>query len=252
MIELDRYTIFPNFTPEQTVQQVYAATQSSFFTPRDEVYISCPMTSGGYMRLLSHLFGTVPDDQIIQESLRQNSRFVKRVAPEIAEFYPTSRITMPPPIVGKKETEVNRFWLYYLSGISPHEAQKFEDYFSSIHTEVDKKTFDNPQMSHEKRSKEYNTLLKKFIQFVEGNNCNLNPVKSMVLMPDHQRSLGCNMERQLAQSLGATCKEVYFDQNHPRFSGLNEVASWLTMKFPNATSHVVAGTGEKLVILKDY
>jgi len=258
-MERPRFTTFPehNGHPEQnSVTGVYERTYQHIPTPRSEVYVSTPLTSGGARRLfITMTDGSLSITEIISNTVQRNRHFVDTVIEEAETLFPEERITLPHRIGmrdGWGEVDYNRYWMYYLSGIRPDYAQTFEDVFSSNGI-VDRTVFDNHAGERDRRLEEYKRLLQGFTRFIREEGMPINPVSGIALMPDHQYSLGCSLERELGQFLGIPMREIYFDRNHPRFGNhVSQVAEWLLMDYGELQSPTVDGDGRNIIIFRAY
>ncbi len=247
-MEQQRFTKFPDRIPtpdQETVPGLYARTYKQILPDRDEVYISTPLTSGG-ARVLSYGELTVPD--IVRNCILINSFYAGTVIREAANLFVEQRVTLPHNLgsrPGWKETDFIKYWMYYLSGIEPAATPEFEGMVASG-VAADVTIFNNHELPREARVQEYERLLRSFVAFIQQSHASIRPVAGIALMPDHNRSLGCSLERQLGAALGVPLRRILFDINHPGFeNSVRHIAPWLLLE--SEQPGTIKGTGESLL-----
>lgn len=224
-IERNRYTTFPEGKERVAPIALYETVYPTIPTPRNEIYFSSPLTSGGAKRL----FDKNNITENIPTIVRLNSTFAETVAQESEEVLTAERFTLPHHLGGQggwKELDFLKFWMNYLSGIAPDHAKEF-DKKGPAGVGVDPAIFNDYSLPRERRIEGYERLVDGFVGFIRDTDAPINPVAGIVCLPDHQLSVGCSAETRLAKSLGIPTQEVSFDRDNPRYQKLEKLAPWL-------------------------
>lgn len=177
-----------------------------------EVYFCGPLTSAGAIRIPNNdpktAFG---QNVIVAETFRD------ALIPQLEEETPDMRVHLTiPGHVGVRnyadnakwgEGEYNLFWLYYMSGIDPVSAMRFD---KKVSTKEAIKRINNKNMAREQYRPAYQGMVDDFIATVIDPNsgCRLNKMSQIVTLPDSQFSFGSQMELRLAKGIGITIKEL--------------------------------------------
>lgn len=185
---------------------------------------------------------------------------VARVIAGEMEHHFEGRDVVLPPFLRFGEFNAIKFWMYFISGLDVDSAQRFGRLVDGA---IDKRLFNDHQAGKELRREEYQKLLRSFAGFISGPDCSTDPLPLMVLLPDHERSLGSSLEKALALRLGIAVKEAVFDSKHPRFQDdilrrliqphieENELF-WGTIKGYRFSTPTIEGDGKNLVVLRDF
>ena len=220
-----RYTVFPEAKERIAPVALYETIYPKIPRPRNEVYFSSPITSGGAKRLY--------DGQAVADNMptiiRLNSAFAETVAQESEATLAAERFTLPHRIgsqEGWKEVDFLKFWMSYLSGIKPTHARQF-DAAAGADLGINLSVFNNYALPRERRIQEYERLVDGFADFISSADVPTNPVAGIVCLPDHKLSVGCSAETRLARALNIPTQEISFDKNNPRYPNLLKFAPWL-------------------------
>lgn len=254
----ERYRLLCESHSISTGVDLYRNIYPEIPSPRNEVYLSRPMTSGSIKDLFFELArGISPQTMAIV--LETNNRISEFIAQELRSYFNDKQLVFPRPLQFGEFNGIS-FWMYFLSGLNPKDAQWFDKLVREKKI-VSFDLFNDHQAEKGERLKEYFELAGKFLGFVQKNNLSLNPVSEMVLFPDHQQSLGCSLEREVAKSLGILTREAVFDQNHPRFQTsifqqlirplIIDESLWQHVKDYRFSIPTVSGNGENLIVLRD-
>jgi hypothetical protein len=195
------------------------------------VYFSCPLTSGGGRRFLDPEKKVNPNiEDSITTIITINTAIAEYIAEEINPaltahiITPDLKITLPHRIGSRmhnnkerwREYDYMRFWLYHLSGVTPHIANAFD---TKLHYKkyINEELLNDYTADRDARLQEYTKLLNLYTEFLNKRHTQLNPVSLMIGLPDHNLSLGCTSERKIAHHLGIPFASVAADKNHPHY-----------------------------------
>lgn len=245
------YTQFPSQNKHVSVIKIYEYVFNRFPAYRDEVYFSGPLTSGGAKTLYMHSSPN-PADYITLVK-QHNGSFFEAIALKTKRLFSDRQLTLPHRLgnyEGWKEFEFLRFWMYFLSGLNSQSVKVFEQELQKG-TIIDRSIFNDFSAQKEKRFKEYMKLLTHFTNFIKIDKKKINPIQLIVLMPEHEKSLGSRLEYELGKRLSVNVQKIYFDSNHPQFSSfISKVSPWLISQ-TNKNACIIAGTGKQLIHIKD-
>lgn len=233
------YTFFPESMTEVSPLELYEIMAASFTVPRNEAYFSSPLTSGGAKRLFE---GRDDFAEQIPAIIRINSQVAEIIAHESEDLVVAYRVTLP-HLVGHRqgwgEMDYLKFWIYYLSGIPVNEVKRFEQMIEAGQLGIDITVFNDHSASRAERTMQYEKLVDGFVGFVKGQGVPLNPVNTVLCLPDYRLSLGCSSEVRLANALGIPLQEVIIDKNHPGFrKRIAPIAEWLQEETENSSSNL--------------
>ena|SRR3989344_3082224 len=241
------YTFFPESMTEISPLELYEIMATSFTLPRNEAYFSSPLTSGGAKRLFEGMNDLAEQ---IPAIIRLNSQVAEIIAHESEDLVVAYRVTLP-HLVGHRqgwgEMDYLKFWIYYLSGIPVNKAKRFEQMIETGQPGIDINVFNDHNASRTERAMQYEKLVDGFVSFVKEQGVSLNPVNTVLCLPDYRLSLGCSSEVRLANALGIPLQEVIIDKDHPGFrKRIAPIAKWLQEEaenspsnFPNSLNYVV-------------
>lgn len=221
-MERKSYTRFPDHCDGETPLSVYQAVCGNISSPRNEIYFSFPLTSGGARRLYEE---KQPIAEAIPEIIQKNSTFAELVARACEGYFDSEQFTLPTRLGnrGWEECGYIRFWMYFISGIPSQAAQQFER-IAHVNTFV----FNNHNLPKEMREREYGSLVNQFSRFTRQESILLNPVKSMIFLSDSRASLGCTAEMHIAEELHIQRWDAYLNRHHHRFQEFAEtIAPWI-------------------------
>lgn len=255
----ERYHALKNSSASTGVELYEKLFPEIPFSPRNEIYLSRPMTSGGIKDLFLKIDGGIsPQAMVI--ILELNNRIAEFLTQELKPHLDDSREVILPRPLRFGEFNGLSFWMYFLSGLKPKDAQRFDNLVREGKV-VDFDLFNDHQAEKGERLKEYFKLAGKFLGSVKKNNLALNPISEMVLFPGYQQSLGCALEKELARELGIPTKEAIFDQTHPRFKTdifqrlirplIIDEDLWRRVKDHEFPVPTIEGNGKNLIVLRN-
>ena len=261
MVAAERWHEFPQ-SEIPGVNEYYEYVWETQGFPDREVYCSMPITSANFGGLMPELSRTLGEDdfarkkrQIIRMNARLNEGFT-RLLQGVPGFEEVT-FTLPHKIGARHgwgELEFMAFWMMRFVRMSPEKGTEFsEDIFSGV--VVDREVFNNYGASRSDREREYGKLVGFYGEFVgrEGNDRSM--IEAMVMLPGHQKSLGCQIEKQAAQQLGIKVYELVFDRHHPTYDTTWPINTygWSALARSNVVTEIptIENGGESLVVLRE-
>lgn len=265
-----RFTKLPPFPEIRcSVDRYYPSVYSEIPNPpRREIYCSTPLNSGRMLDLITQRVNHLPLKQRLVKVFELNYQIARRVASELAEVFPEQRLTLAGCIEQNNNwghSDLTRFWAYYIAGLDPVLVAQFESMVKNapIMVQITSAKPTGEKSDREIRKEAHKQFLVSFDQFLANRKNGLNPVSTVILLPGHQKSLGCCFEKQLAQSLGIPLKEAVFDENNTRYAGF--MSNLLKGLYIDELGYQAVkeglgsgiwfptfkGNGERLVCLKD-
>jgi hypothetical protein len=171
-----------------------------------------------------------------------NGIFAEEVARELPHDDPETKFTLPHQLgerQGWSQWDFNKFWMYYLSGVNPQAVRQFEAV--SI-DEVGKTiSFDDHTADRTMRALQYKALAVSYKTFLQKSAIPTNTVSRLVMLPEYDRSIGCQHEKFVAEQFQVPVDAVIFDRAHHAFeSRITKRAPWVTEDY--SREH----TGERL------
>lgn len=125
-----------------------------------------------------------------------------------------------PPDLGKvpgwTQFDFNLFWLNIISGINPNDCKEIELAFRN--SNFDFETYNNGKLPNETRKKVYLEFVKNYLQLIQENKYQIDPISEFIQLVDPKGSLGGFVEEFLAKSLGVKISRVMIN-NMKTFSG---------------------------------
>jgi len=226
LYESQRYIVIPNEEHKITPLDLYFEAYCELIRFRNqpgksgfrELYISNPMTSGGAIRTVPRY--CLPEKVPLVRDV--NNEVAEELAQSISDFVPDSLDELPlkltvPNRIGTRadwsDLEYNLYWLLHIAGISWQGALDFTRQIESVN-ELRPAVFNNRKDDMEKRVTRYAELVSQFQDFLRHGNPRLNPVSKLVVLPDHELSLGCRFEVAIAKTLGIPIEELKIDTNY--------------------------------------
>jgi len=183
-----------------------------------EVYFCGPLTSAGAIRIPHNQKDSFRQNVVVAEVFRD--ALITQFMKEVNDLHTIIHTTIPghvgmrkyPQDTGWKEGDYNSFWLYYLSGIDPVSARRFNEkestkkYIRQINSKLDDRSL---------YKLAYQGFVDDFIEFVNApeNGCRLNKISKIVALPDYKHSFGSQMEKRLADGIGIVFEEAYVNPN---------------------------------------
>lgn len=222
----ERFTHFPapliGEKPVQLLARIFPLS-----TPRNEHYVSTPLTSGPAKEYMGKEHPGLQTQELITYSLFTNSNFVDSVVRDFPDE--DNAIVTLPYLLGKREgwgeLEYNKFWMNYLTGTPPTRAREFNRHIKKGNL-VQRRVFNDYTISHDVRLEEYEKFVKAYTSFIENDR--LNPVSKILFMPGAEASLGGKVEKMLAEHLDIPREIVIFDREHPEYEAkVARIAPWL-------------------------
>ncbi|MBI4089434.1 MAG: hypothetical protein HY424_01845 [Candidatus Levybacteria bacterium] len=208
-------SLSPESCKEKKPPEVYAEIFGSFENPRKDNYLCRPLTSG-WAKALTEQILHLPASEKLRIVMDINNSVTDIVTAELVTSF-SGKDYILPEYLWPNEFYAMTHWFNVISGLRPEAALEF---FETVQKQknIDIDTFNNHEESRTKRSQEYQKLLSAFTKFVASQNTDsINTVSMVILLPGHEASLGCKIERQLAQFLKVPLKEIVFDEKSPRF-----------------------------------
>lgn len=125
-----------------------------------------------------------------------------------------------PPDLGKvpgwTQFDFNLFWLNIISGINPNDGKEIELAFRN--SNFDFETYNNGKLPNEIRKKVYLKFVQNYLQLIQENKYQIDPISEFIQLVDPKGSLGGFVEEFLAKSLGVKISRVIIN-NMKTFSG---------------------------------
>lgn len=218
--------IFADFSSTEqqpTVLSLYSDIFPRINSQRNELYLSSPMTSGGARRLFDT--SLLSEEEKITASITHNRVLSETFLYHAAQLLTEAVIASPfhfSQKSGWSQYDYNLFWMYYISGISVEDAQIFDT--SNIVSSLRKQHLG---ADHSGIKEIYMSLIEAFIDHTK-NLIQTNPVSRIIFFPDHTVSLGCFLEKNLANKLGIPTFEVACNLSHSNSDELCAIAPWVT------------------------
>lgn len=206
---------FSRFTGVYHPVDIYKEIFPQLKKLKNPIYVSGPITSGGAIRLLDQ------DPQLsISEIIKHNKIFaVALLELLIPDLVKGQEIIFPHQLGSLKlpnkngdpealwgEREYLSLWLMVISRMDPQIAQQYWDYLQekiSNHNSLNSHTD-----SRKKRVRQFVQLEEATISFIEQNLKHTNFVGQILVLPDSSLSLGCTLEKRLAQAFKIPTFEV--------------------------------------------
>lgn len=223
-MRVERFTQFPNPRNGEAPVDLWKQMYPTVPIPRSETYISTPYTSGPAKQFLLITEPHLNHEQVTERARQANSDFLDSL---MDHFSDANTLTVPYHI-GKREgwgeLGYNTFWMHYISGASPDNAEQFEQYAGGQKI-IDTHVFNDYAAPKHERLHQYKRLVNEYVDFVGDA---INPLSKIIFMPGYESSFGCAAEKILAEKLQISREFVIFDQNHHAYAEkIGEKAPWL-------------------------
>jgi hypothetical protein len=238
-------------------RNLYRLMYPTFASPRNEIFYSTPLTSGGARKIFADDDGGLASIEKIQAIIELNGAFATYIASEIGDYFRQNVVTIPHRLGVRQqwgEFEFNRFWMYYITGVHPDTIEAFEESLTDPQHQINKDLFNDHSLNGRQRLIQYTKFTKYFLSFIQSPQYRdqINPVNQFIFIPGYKKSLGCTMELIIGKKLHIPSVEVIVNMAHARYDQeVKYIASWIRSEKPIVKDFYVTEDGAELIILHD-
>ncbi|HEX7017371.1 MAG TPA: hypothetical protein VF209_00480 [Patescibacteria group bacterium] len=200
---------------------LYYLTYPSLIADITHTYFSGPITGGGAIRLKEQFPSLTTPDIIVK-----NRGFVLNLLSLLTSQGTIHGPATLPHIIGSRyiksennnehhwsEGEYLVFWSMVIMRMNPELASHF--YQNVTHnTEINYSCLTDYAAQRTKRGIEYQKLQQAITKFANTFHAEIDPVSSVIVLPDSQISLGSTLEQNIAQELGIPIQDIVFNLNN--------------------------------------